>query len=172
MDNFKDNFMRFAMADDEYVDEEYQDEDEGYEDDGEGYDEYDGYAEEDYGDENYNYPSAECYDTKIERVLNEIAEIRRSVGSPNIIPAFSGSPAPAQPFVYAPQPAQHNNEPAIYNELSRLREELGKTQASQEMHVELSRLKEQLTRDAQMNEVKLLDEIKRLNQRIEELKRR
>lgn len=157
----------------EYDDEEY-DEDEDYDDD-EEYDDED--EDEDY-EEEYDDGGYEDYDSRLDQVLDELAELKRTVNEK----ATSAAPAPvvmpqtpppaypsAMPHLLFSIPNQQNNEVVMYNEISRLRDELAKTQNEQSMHVELSRLKEEMERDKKLNEAQFLAEIKRLNERIEEL---
>lgn len=128
--------------DEEYDDEEYDDEeydDEDYDDAEEDYD--DGY------DDNY-------YDERLNKVLDELAELKRNMANP---PAVQ---SPAAPYVFPQQPVPYvinggmpvvpssgGNEVLMYNEISRLRDELSKTQNSQNLHVELNRLKDEMERD-------------------------
>lgn len=150
----------------EYDDEEYDDEDyddEEYDDEEEDYD--DGY------DDNY-------YDERLNKVLDELAELKRSMANP---PAVQ---SPAAPYVFPQQPvpyvinggmpvasANSGNDVLMYNEISRLRDELSKTQNSQNLHVELNRLKDEMERDRKYNESQYLGEIKRLNEKIETLQK-
>ncbi len=152
--------------DEEYDDEEYDDEeydDEDYDDAEEDYD--DGY------DDNY-------YDERLNKVLDELAELKRNMANP---PAVQ---SPAAPYVFPQQPVPYvinggmpvvpssgGNEVLMYNEISRLRDELSKTQNSQNLHVELNRLKDEMERDRKYNESQYLGEIKRLNEKIETLQK-
>jgi len=160
--------------------DEYNEEDEHY-DDGEYYDNehYDDghYDEEYYNEGDYNYPAeaASASDDVLNRILDEIAALKRSVAYPQVMPMPVAAPPMAYgfgglPFVYSPFPTQTivqpNNEVAIYNELARVREDLTKTQSSQLMYVEVSRLKDNMRLDAKINETKLQNEIYRLNQQI------
>ncbi|MCL2061949.1 MAG: hypothetical protein FWH03_04920 [Firmicutes bacterium] len=187
MEYFKEDIGRLDLAneeDDEYEEEvierdEYVDgEDEEYEEeyDDEEYDdeEYDDeeYPEEDYPEEEEYYEDDGGYveDDRLSKVLDELAELKRSVGMPAPAPSFVQQPSHTHPFVISHGGGGgQNNEIAIYNEISRLRNELGRTQSTQEMHVELSRLKDQIEKDARQNETGLLGEIKRLNERVVEL---
>lgn len=104
-------------------------------------------------------------DDRIDRVLDEIAELKRNMAS------GSGT-APAAQNYAAPFPASGANTPsevAMYNEISRLRDELSKTQHSQSMHMELNRMKEEMERETKSNEEKLLSEIKTLQKQIKSL---
>ncbi len=149
---------------DDYDDEEYYDDEEEYDDD-EGYDDYDE-EEEDY-DDGYG---DQYYDDRLNQVLDELAELKRGMNAPAPVQVPPQQPfAPVQPHVLFGFPQQNNNEVVMYNEISRLRDELAKTQNSQSMHEELSRLKEDMEREKRHSEEHLLDEIKRLNERIEEL---
>jgi hypothetical protein len=176
----------------EYYDDggEYAEGEEGY-DDG-YYDDYDyadgaeaddGYAQDDGGD-------------KLDRVLDELAAIRYSVmGSkganqdrlpePSRQPSHGGVIYPSQPVrVYTPNQGAYAFSPNVitlenknehsqllFNELSQLRNELTMTQNRQEMHLELTRLKEEMARETKANEQTLLEEIRRLNQKIENMQR-
>ena len=162
----------------EDVEEEYNEEHEEYhedeyEDDGEYYEE--GY-EEGY-DDHYpeEYPAEEEYfeDERLNQVLDELAELKRSMGASSA-PATVQPSATAQPgsssFAFSQNPAVHsNNDEVIYNELSRLRSELGKAQMTQEMHTELARIKEQMERDSRQNETGLKLEIRRLQDKIDDM---
>ena len=144
--------------DEEYDDEDYEDEE--YDD--EEYEEEEPYDEE--YDEGYD---DQYYDDRLNQVLDELAELKR-----NMAPAVQQQPVqqpflPIQPHMMIGMP--QNNEVVMYNEISRLREELSKTQNSQVLHEELGRLKEEMERDKRQNEAQFLSEIKRLNERIEEL---
>lgn len=179
-----DETNKFSMADDsdeydEYEeevierDEEYDPEDGEYDeeyDDEEYEDEYDEEEEpeEEYEDEEYDdgYDD-QYYDDRLNQVLDELAELKRGMNSP-AVQQQSPFPQMAPQMLYA-MPQQNNNEVVMYNEISRLRDELSQTQNSQSMHVELTRLKEEMERDKRQNEAQFLSEIKRLNEKIEEL---
>ena len=150
---------------DEYDDEEYEEEydDEEYEDE-EPYDEEE-YEEEPY-DDGYD---DQYYDDRLNQVLDELAELKRNMNQqPAVVQPQQPYPA-IQPHLLFSVPQQNGNEVVMYNEISRLRDELSKTQNEQSMHVELTRLKEEMEREKRQNETQFLSEIKRLNERIEEL---
>ena len=181
--------QRLSMADsDEYdeYEEEVIDRDEEYDvdDDEEEYDdeEYDDdYDEEEYDDEyEDDYDDGyddNYYDERLNKVLDELAELKRAVANPPAVqnnqPTYS---QPSIPYVYAGnlpqnQPQGNNGEVLMYNEISRLRDELSKTQNSQNLHVELNRLKDEMERERKYNESQYLAEIKRLNEKIETLQK-
>lgn len=94
-------------------------------------------------------------DDRINRVLDELAELRRSMspserrqaGAPSY-DSYRGGNTPG--------------EVALYNEISRLRDELAKLQHSQSMHYELNRMKEELEKENKQNEDKLRSEIRNM----------
>lgn len=103
-------------------------------------------------------------DDRIDRLLDEIADLKRDMAS--------GKNAGNQAYS-SPYPSSGTNAPsevALYNEISRLRDELSKTQHSQSMHMELNRMKEEMERDNKNNEERLLSEIKTLQKQIKSLK--
>ena len=104
-------------------------------------------------------------DDRIDRVLDEIAELKR-----NMVSAPGASPTPSYASPYPSSGANVPGEVAMYNEISRLRDELSKTQHSQSMHMELNRMKEEMERETKSNEEKLLAEIKTLQKQIKSLK--
>ena len=164
MKNMFDEISKFSMADDaddydeyeeefierdeeyddgeeEYEDEEYDDEE--YEDD---YDDEEEYEEEEPYEEEYDdgYDD-QYYDDRLNQVLDELAELKRNMAQP--VAAQPQQPfSPIQPHLLFSIP-QQSNEVVMYNEISRLRDELSKTQNSQSLHVELSRLKEDMERE-------------------------
>lgn len=148
----------------EYPEEEYDDE--------EVYDEE--YEDEQYDEEQ---PYDEEYDDKLNQVLDELADLKRGMNSPALItgqpqPMYS-QPQPSVPYVYTNNTQPHNsgNEVVMYNEISRLRDELSKTQNSQNLHIELTRLKEDMSKENKQNENAFLNEIKHLNEKIENLQK-
>lgn len=108
-----------------------------YDDTDDLYDDTEEFYDEDYEDDRYS------------RLLDEIADLRRSVtasAAPYYPPAYSQAAHAPTPAPY-PQPyAQPAGDVALYNELSRLREELNRAQNTQNMHVELSRLREEMAK--------------------------
>ncbi len=167
----------FSLDDDEEIieesfterDEEYDD-DEDYDDD---YDDEEDYDDEDYDDEEYDddYDDGyndNYYDDRLNKVLDEIAELKRGM-----------APAPVQqqlppviPPQYIYQPTQTpaaGSEVVMYNEISRLRDELAKNTSSLEMQKELTRMKEDMTRDQKIVEAQYHAEIERLQNRIDDL---
>lgn len=133
-------------------DKNYRPDDESYDEyDGDGYDEYDG-ADDEYEDERYN------------RLLDEIADIKRTVTSPaapyrGTYPYNGGYGAPPS----APYGTNPGGDVAVYNELSRLREELSRAQNAQNMHMELTRLKDEMNkRDGGDDMSKLTGELKQV----------
>ena len=176
----------FSLDDDEVVEEEFIERDEEY-DDGENYDEeyaddeeYDDGEDydEDYGDEEYDdgedYDDGyndDYYDDRLNKVLDEIAELKRGM-----MPApvqQQQQPQPPQPimpqYIYQPSAPPAGSEVVMYNEISRLRDELAKNQSSLEMQKELSRLKEDMVRDQKIAEAQYNSEIQRLQSRIDDL---
>ena len=152
-----------ADDDDDYEDEEYDDED--YDD--EEYDE-----EEDYDDDGYN---DDYYDDRLNKVLDEIAELKRGMQAPSTV-VQPQQPIQQQPpmipqYIYQPQPPvpSAGSEVVMYNEISRLRDELAKNQSSLEMQKELTRIKEDMARDQKFAESQYNAEIKRLQDRIDDL---
>ena len=141
----------YDTGEEEYDDEEYEDED--YDD--EEYEDEEPYDDEEY-DEGYD---DQYYDDRLNQVLDELAELKRNM-TPAAVQHITTSL-----FCGMPQ----NNDVVMYNEISRLRDELSKTQNSQTLHEELSRLKDDMEREKKHNEAQFLSEIKRLNERIEEL---
>ena len=175
---------------DEYYDAEDNnsyddDEDEYYEDDEDEYEDYDeDYEEDEYDEEydddgDYNYPANYSdNDETLDKILRELAELKRNLPAQNV-PAMAAPFYPAMPYVVSTMPMHApqvvvapSNEPAIYNELARIREELVKTQNAQNMHVEVARLKDNMRLDAKINESRMQDEIYRLNRQIENLQNR
>lgn len=180
-----DELDKLAMADDSDDYDEYEEEvierDEEYddEDDEEEYDEE--YDDEEYDDEDYEDEEPEeeyddgyddqYYDDRLNQVLDELADLKRNMTAPPAVQQPMQQPVypSIQPHLLFSVPQNNGNEVVMYNEISRLRDELSKTQNSQSMHVEMSRLKEELERENRQNESQFLAEIKRLNERIEEL---
>ncbi|MCH5351128.1 MAG: hypothetical protein J1F39_04070 [Clostridiales bacterium] len=163
----------FIDRDEEYDDEDYdEDYDEEYDDeeyDDEGYDDED-YGDEDYGDEDYDDGyNDDYYDDRLTKVLDEIAEIKR-----NMAPSTAVQP-PVQPmppqYVYQPSAPPAGSEVVMYNEISRLRDELARNQSALEMQKELTHLKEDMARDQRFAESQYAAEIKRLQEKVEELQK-
>lgn len=168
----------FSMdGDEEIVEEEFVERDEeyddGYEDEEEyddGEEEYDDEYDDDYEDEEeyddgYN---DDYYDDRLNKVLDEIAEIKRGM-----VPSGNGNmPMPQMmppQYVYQPTAPPAGSEVVMYNEISRLRDELAKNQSSLEMQKELTRMKEDMMRDQKFAESQYNAEIKRLQDKIEDL---
>lgn len=167
----------FSLDDDEIVEEEVIDRDEEYDD---GYedeydDDYDDYGDEeydegyddeydDYGDEGYN---DDYYDDRLTKVLDELAELKRGM-----VPATQQqSPMPIMPpqYIYQPTAPPAGSEVVMYNEISRLRDELARNQNSLEMQKELQRIKEDMARDQKFAEAQYQAEIQRLQSKIDDL---
>ncbi len=148
--------------DDDYDDEEYDDEE--YDDD-DGYDE----EEEDY-DDGYN---DDYYDDRLNKVLDEIAEIKRGMAAaPSTVVQQQPPIQPMPPqYVYQPSAPPAGSEVVMYNEISRLRDELARNQSNLEMQKELTRLKDDMARDQRFTESQYAAEIKRLQDRIEDLQK-
>ena len=72
-------------------------------------------------------------------------------------------------YIYQPSAPPAGSEVVMYNEISRLRDELAKNQSSLEMQKELSRLKEDMVRDQKIAEAQYNAEIQRLQSRIDDL---
>ena len=166
----------FSLNDDEEIveeevidrDEEYDDDD--YDDEGdyddEEYDDEDGDGEEEDYDDGYN---DDYYDDRLNKVLDELAELKRGM-----VPATPASIQPQSPimppqYIYQPTAPPAGSEVVMYNEISRLRDELAKNQSSLEMQKELSRMKEDMMRDQKFAESQYNAEIKRLQDRIDDL---
>lgn len=149
----------YEVDDDDDYDEEY-DEEEDY-DDEEDYDE-----EEDY-DDGY---SDDYYDDRLNKVLDEIADLKRGMQAPSTVVQQQQPPFPSMPqYIYTPSAPAAGSEVVMYNEISRLRDELAKNQSSLEMQKELSRIKEDMARDQKFSEAQYSAEIKRLQDKIDEL---
>lgn len=186
----------FRLADDDQYDEieeEFTERDEEYEDDEDYDEEYDdGYDEEEPYDEEYDdyedgYEDGyddQYYDDRLNKVLEEIAELKRGMAAPAVVPPQPPAPPvyppqnPTAPYVYTnnatPQTPVGNgfsSEVVMYNEISRLRDELSRTQNTQSLHMELTRLKDEMERDQRVKEDRYLDEIRRLNEKIETLQK-
>ncbi len=174
----------FSLEDnpnDEIVEEEVIDRDEEYEDD-DDYDEEEDEEEEDYDDdygdeEEEDYDDGyndDYYDDRLDKVLDEIAELKRGIAAP--APAVQQQQQPVYPpmpqYIYPQQPmgpASAGSEVVMYNEISRLRDELAKNQSSLEMQKELTRIKDDMARDQRFAESQYNAEIKRLQDRIDDL---
>ncbi|MDE7107031.1 MAG: hypothetical protein K2O39_01775, partial [Clostridiales bacterium] len=165
----------FSLDDEEIVEEEVIDRDEeyddGYEDDygDEEYDEeYDeDYGDEDYGDEEYDDGyNDDYYDDRLNKVLDELAELKRGM-----VPATQQQPQPIMPpqYIYQPTAPPAGSEVVMYNEISRLRDELARNQSSLEMQKELTRIKEDMQRDQKFAEAQYNAEIQRLQSKIDDL---
>ena len=172
----------FSLDDEEYDEEEIIERDEEYEDD--DYDDYDEeYDDEDYGDEDYDdeeyddydddgYDDGyndDYYDDRLNKVLDEIAEIKRNM-APSTAVQMPIQPMPPQ-YVYQPSAPPAGSEVVMYNEISRLRDELARNQSNLEMQKELTRLKEDMARDQRFAESQYTAEIKRLQDKVEELQK-
>lgn len=199
MNDYDKEIPRFSMDDDDEYDDideetiERDEEGEPYDDEGyddEGYDEEaegDEYADEEgYDDEAYDEePEAEAegygddyYDDRLSKVLDEIAEIKRGISAPAVVPQQQQQqpqqpqqqympPMPPQ-YIYPQQPAA-SSEVTMYNEISRLRDELSKTQNSQTLHLELQRMRSEFEREKRDSDNRHADEIRRLNEKIDDL---
>ncbi|MCM1368324.1 MAG: hypothetical protein NC184_05920 [Roseburia sp.] len=160
----------FALDDgqDEIVEEEFVDRDEEYdEDDDEEYDdeEYDDEGDEEYDDEEYDDGyNDDYYDDRLNKVLDELAELKRGLATSTALQ----QPMPPQ-YVYQPSAPPAGSEVVMYNEISRLRDELAKNQSSLEMQKELTRIKEDMARDQKFTESQYNAELKRLQDKIDDL---
>ncbi|MCH5153904.1 MAG: hypothetical protein J1F71_01695, partial [Clostridiales bacterium] len=164
----------FSLSDDEeIVEEEVIDRDEEYDDgyDDEYDDDYDDYGDEeydedydDYGDEGYN---DDYYDDRLTKVLDELAELKRGM----VPAAQQQQPMPIMPpqYIYQPTAPPAGSEVVMYNEISRLRDELARNQNSLEMQKELQRIKEDMARDQKFAEAQYQAEIQRLQSKIDDL---
>lgn len=171
----------FSLDDDEIVEEEVIERDEEY-DDGEDYDEEydDEYDDEEYDDEegyDDEYDDEEYddgynddyYDDRLNKVLDEIAELKRGM-VPAVQQQQQQPPTVIPPqYIYQPTAPPAGSEVVMYNEISRLRDELAKNQSSLEMQKELTRLKDDMARDQKIAESQYNAEIRSLQNRIEEL---
>ncbi len=166
----------FSLDDEEIVEEEVIDRDEEYEDD--DYDDYDDeeyadeeYDDEDYGDEEYDDGySDDYYDDRLNKVLDEIAELKRGM-VPAPVQQQQQMPPPIMPpqYIYQPTAPPAGSEVVMYNEISRLRDELARNQSSLEMQKELTRIKEDMARDQKFAEAQYNAEIQRLQGKIDDL---
>ncbi len=165
----------FSLDDEEIVEEEVIDRDEEYDDgyddeygDEEYDDEYDeDYGDEDYGDEEYDDGyNDDYYDDRLNKVLDELAELKRGM-----VPATQQQPQPIMPpqYIYQPTAPPAGSEVVMYNEISRLRDELARNQSSLEMQKELTRIKEDMQRDQKFAEAQYKSEIQRLQSKIDDL---
>lgn len=172
----------FSLDDEEIVEEEVIDRDEEYEDDDYDDEDYDDeeYDDEDYDDEEYDDEeyddegedgyNEDYYDDRLNKVLDELAELKRGM-----VPATQGNgiqqPPPIMPpqYIYQPTAPPAGSEVVMYNEISRLRDELAKNSSSLEMQKELTRIKEDMARDQKFAESQYNAEIKRLQDRIDDL---
>lgn len=158
----------FSLEDDpndEIIEEEVVDRDEEYDDEGDYDDDYDDYDEEEEYDDEENYDDGyndDYYDDRLNKVLDEIAEIKRGM-SPAAVQQL-----PPQ-YVYQPSAPPAGSEVVMYNEISRLRDELAKNQSNLEMQKELTRLKDDMARDQKFAESQYNAEIKRLQDKIDDL---
>lgn len=168
--------ITFSLDDDEIVEEEVIDRDEEYDDDSgdeeeEYYDDEDYGDEEEYDDEDYDDGyNDDYYDDRLNKVLDEIADLKRNMANPPstfVQPQQSIMPPPQ--YVYQPSAPPAGSEVVMYNEISRLRDELAKNQSSLEMQKELQRIKDDMARDQKFAESQYNAEIKRLQDKIEEL---
>lgn len=165
----------FSLDDDEIVEEEVTERDEEYDD---GYE--DEYDDEDYADEDYDEGDEEeyadedyddgynddYYDDRLNKVLDEIAELKRGM-----VPATIQPQQPIMPpqYIYQPTAPPAGSEVVMYNEISRLRDELAKNSSSLEMQKELTRMKEDMARDQKIAEAQYNAEIQRLQSKIDDL---
>ena len=177
----EDKFSLTLDGDDEIVEEEVIERDEEYEDDSED-EEYDDYDEEDDYDDGYDdYDEEEeeyddgynddYYDDRLNKVLDEIAEIKRGMAAPSTVVQQQPMPpmSPPPQYVYQPSAPPAGSEVVMYNEISRLRDELAKNQSSLEMQKEIARIKDDMARDQKFAESQYNAEIKRLQDKIEDL---
>ena len=166
----------FSLDDEEIVEEEVIDRDEEYEDDDyddeeydEEYDDEEGYDDEEY-DEDGDYDDGyndDYYDDRLNKVLDELAELKRGM-APAPVQQMPPSVMPPQ-YIYQPTAPPAGSEVVMYNEISRLRDELAKNQNSLEMQKELSRIKEDMARDQKFAESQYNAEIQRLQSKIDDL---
>ncbi|MDE7107366.1 MAG: hypothetical protein K2O39_03500, partial [Clostridiales bacterium] len=80
-------------------------------------------------------------------------------------------PQPIMPpqYIYQPTAPPAGSEVVMYNEISRLRDELARNQNSLEMQKELTRIKEDMQRDQKFAEAQYNAEIQRLQSKIDDL---
>jgi len=180
----------YTLNDEEYDEEEVVESDEYYDDDGEYYDDEnydDEYHEEDeyhddygdeYADEDYHYPEPAQQDDTLNKILEEIAALKRSVALTHVVPVAAPVAGGLPYAIVSPFGAmgntttivqQQNNDMLVFNELGRLRDEISKTQSNQQMFVEVARLKDSMRMDAKINEGRLQDEIHRLNRQLQDM---
>ena len=174
------SYFSLDDSDEEIVEEEVIDRDEEYEDDDyddeyddEEYDEEEDYDDEgDYEDEDYDDGySDDYYDDRLNKVLDEIAEIKRGMAPSTAVASQQPQPPFIPQYIYQPNSPtpSANSEVVMYNEISRLRDELAKNQSSLEMQKEITRMKEDMARDQKFAESQYNAEIKRLQDRIDDL---
>ncbi|MDE5592771.1 MAG: hypothetical protein K2I75_02440, partial [Clostridiales bacterium] len=115
-------------------------------------------------DDGYN---DDYYDDRLNKVLDELAELKRGM-----VPATQQQqPQPIMPpqYIYQPTAPPAGSEVVMYNEISRLRDELARNQNSLEMQKELTRIKEDMQRDQKFAEAQYNAEIQRLQSKIDDL---
>lgn len=112
-------------------------------------DEYDEVIDGEYA------PGYERTGDQIGRVLDEIAELKRNIESDN---RNAGG-----------RYRNSQSEAELYDEINRLRGELADTRRSQSMQEELGKLREQLDRESDEKNAKLLAEIEQLKNRLAEI---
>lgn len=170
MENMDKTNFSLDDGDDEIVEEEVVDRDEEYDDDGYDDEEYadDEYDDEEYdeGDDGYN---DDYYDDRLNKVLDEIAELKRGMAPANQQQQQQQQPPPPIPQYIYPSAPSAGSEVVMYNEISRLRDELARNQSNLEMQKELTRLKDDMARDQRLTESQYSSEIKRLQDKIEDL---
>lgn len=158
----------FSLDDgqDEVVEEEFVDRDEEYDADDEDYDdeEYDDEGDEDYEEDYDDGYNDDYYDDRLNKVLDELAELKRGLAPSTAVQ----QPMPPQ-YVYQPSAPPAGSEVVMYNEISRLRDELAKNQSNLEMQKELTRIKEDMARDQKFTESQYNAELKRLQDKIDDL---
>ena len=167
----------FSLDDDEIVEEEVIDRDEEYDDE-----DYDDYGDEEYGDEEYDEDyddgydeeyddgyNDDYYDDRLNKVLDELAELKRGMVPANAPAAVQPQPIMPPQYIYQPTAPPAGSEVVMYNEISRLRDELARNQNSLEMQKELTRIKEDMQRDQKFAEAQYNAEIQRLQSKIDDL---
>ncbi|MBQ7227318.1 MAG: hypothetical protein IJX05_02830 [Clostridia bacterium] len=114
----------------------------------------DGVADDTYDeiDDLADFDDLSMGEEKINRVLDELAELKRNM-SPSGGNAYGG---------YTRHANGAPGDVALYNEINRLRDELSRMQHSQSLHMELTKMKEEMEKESKQNEAKLLSEIREM----------
>ncbi|MBR6788356.1 MAG: hypothetical protein IKM44_00930 [Clostridia bacterium] len=154
METYNENFPE-NLEEEEILDAEITEQEE-YSDDvitgviDDSYDELDDFDDFDLSDD--------IDDDKINKVLDELAELKRNLSSSNARGIYQNQSAPTTP-----------GEVALYNEINRLRDELSKLQQSQTLQAEINKIKEAMEKENKQQEEKLMSEIRGMKKGKEEI---